>query len=278
MIRFKRCERRGSSPELSRGSTSAGAVGSSKTDARLSAVDCPRGGQPSSSGDEIDERGKFLRHAAGDGTDHHTAIGMADQNDIGQILVVDNSDHVLNMRVRLISWLRRCLRSPIPVRVGAYTSCPASRSLCDNCRQPPGRPRSRAPGRTSPQLPLLITRHVFEQCLGLKRQCHCYQRWHLGGKIRLDRAPEVGVAPRARRKRRLTRRWRNTDSNSRPRSSARSVCRETPREASHMVGTVWTALRDNLVTPNVAGTSADPGTRADQHAGGVAAPCRDGSA
>jgi hypothetical protein len=29
--------------------------------------------------------------------------------------------------------------------------------------------------------------------MGLNRQYHCYQRWHLGGKIRLDRAPEMAV-------------------------------------------------------------------------------------
>src|SRR5271156_1556995 len=52
-------------------------------------------------GVEIDERGNFLRHAVGDAADHHAAIGMADQNDIGQIRVVDNADHISNMRVEI---------------------------------------------------------------------------------------------------------------------------------------------------------------------------------
>src|SRR6516164_10950177 len=52
-------------------------------------------------GVEIDERGNFLRHAIGDAADYHTAIGMADQNDLGQILVLDNADHVLNMCVEI---------------------------------------------------------------------------------------------------------------------------------------------------------------------------------
>ena len=52
-------------------------------------------------GVEIDERGNFLRHAVGYATDHHAAIGIADQNDIGQIRVVDNADHILNMRVEI---------------------------------------------------------------------------------------------------------------------------------------------------------------------------------
>ena len=52
-------------------------------------------------GVEIDERGNFLRHAVSDAADHHAAIGMADENDIGQICVVDNANHVLNMRVEI---------------------------------------------------------------------------------------------------------------------------------------------------------------------------------
>ena len=52
-------------------------------------------------GVEIDERGNFLRHAVGDAGDHHAAIGIADKNDIGQICVVDNTNHVLNMRVEI---------------------------------------------------------------------------------------------------------------------------------------------------------------------------------
>src|SRR5216683_4759131 len=52
-------------------------------------------------GVEIDERGNLLRHAVGYATDHHAAIGIADENDIGQILLVDNADHVLNMRVEI---------------------------------------------------------------------------------------------------------------------------------------------------------------------------------
>ena len=50
-----------------------------------------------------------------------------------------------------------------------------------------------------------------------------------------------------------------------------------PRGASHMVGSVE-RLHDKLVTPNVANTSADSGAGADRHGGGVAAPCRYGSA
>jgi hypothetical protein len=45
---------------------------------------------------------------------------MTDENDIGQILVLDDADDVLNMRVEidLTAELRRCLRSPMPVSVG----------------------------------------------------------------------------------------------------------------------------------------------------------------
>src|SRR3954447_18545511 len=40
----------------------------------------------------------------------------------------------------------------------------------------------------------------------------------------------------------------------------------------------FAGLSFTYFTPNVAGTSADPGAGADQRGGGVAAPCRDGSA
>src|SRR5262249_46492475 len=52
-------------------------------------------------GVEIDERGNFIRHAVGYATDHHAAIGIADENDIRQIRVVDTADHILNMWVEI---------------------------------------------------------------------------------------------------------------------------------------------------------------------------------
>src|SRR4029077_18551449 len=45
--------------------------------------------------------GDFVWHSVGDAADHHAAIGMADQNDIRQILFIDNADYVLNMRVEI---------------------------------------------------------------------------------------------------------------------------------------------------------------------------------
>src|SRR6516162_6226136 len=86
-------------------------------------------------GIEIDERGNFLRHAVGDAGDHHAAIGIADKNDIHRSASSITPITSWICVSRSISRLSRCLRAPMPVKVGAYTSCPALRSLGVSSRQ-----------------------------------------------------------------------------------------------------------------------------------------------
>src|SRR6516162_11352847 len=95
---------------------------------------------------------------------------------------------------RSISRLSRCFRSPIPVKVGAYTSCPALRSLGASFRQttlPAQEPCTRTNVAVASSPHNTARRWVvsgFEEIVS-----YCYGRRHLGEKIRLDRAPQVAV-------------------------------------------------------------------------------------
>src|SRR6185312_17487926 len=52
-------------------------------------------------GVEIDQRRDLVGNLVGHAAHDHAAIGMADQNDLAEILIVDNAEHVLDMRVEV---------------------------------------------------------------------------------------------------------------------------------------------------------------------------------
>ena len=146
-------------------------------------------------GVEIDKRGDSLRHAVGDAADHHAAVGMTDQNDIGQILVLDDADHVLNMRLEADLTAKEMLALAYTGQRWRINFMPR---LAQPWRQlPPDHGPSPATmhqhERRHSFLPYNAAR--FGKRLGLKIQHHLCGRWHLVGEFRLDRAPEVAVDP-----------------------------------------------------------------------------------
>src|SRR6516225_9342930 len=132
--------------------------------------------------------------------------------------------------------VRRCLRAPIPVKVGAYTSCPALRSFGASSRQttlPAKEPCTRTNVAIASSL---LKTACYWLMSRLKSQSHVCRHWHVGARL-ASIAPEGAFVPAHRLSSagrlmapgtpatpatiwRARRRWRNGRDRCRARNSA----------------------------------------------------------